>query len=161
MKNLFFIALILSFNISAQELTEKANTFVRVYDLQGKKISKGNILSISDTSLELKYAKGSKKITSNIIGLIKTKHSGGNNVLIGAATCGTIFAGMGAATADPDDWMFGYTASEGAIGGAVAGGVIGGAIGGITILFKNSKSYIINGDELKWKEFKETITKFK
>ena len=41
MKNLFFaIALILSINISAQKGTEKTNVFVRVYDLQGKKLAK-------------------------------------------------------------------------------------------------------------------------
>ena len=43
--------------------------------------------------------------------------------------------------------------------GALGGALVGAAIGGITILFKNSKSYEINGDKAKWKAFKEMIIK--
>ena len=159
MKNLFFaIALILSINISAQKGTEKTNVFVRVYDLQGKKISKGNILSISDSLLQLKGKREPMKIATRSIGLIKTKHSGGNNVLKGAVIGATGLAILFAASAGEDTP---YDAAGGAAGGAFLGGFFGAAVGGVTILFKNSKSYIINGDELKWKEFKETITKLK
>ena len=158
MKNLFFvIALILGINISAQVGTEKTNVFVRVYDLQGKKISKGNIFSISDTLLQLKGKIEPIKIAANSIGLIKTKHSGGKNVLIGAISGATFFAILGAATADPDALVLGYSAGEGAASGALLGGISGAAIGGITILFNNSATYIINGDELKWKAFSEMI----
>jgi prolipoprotein diacylglyceryltransferase len=57
------------------------------------------------------------------------------------------------------DKFFGYTAGQGAVGGAFAGGIIGAVIGGITILFKNSKSYEINGDKVKWTAFIEMIIK--
>ena len=43
------------------------------------------------------------------------------------------------------------------IGKSRGEGAAGAAIGGITILFKNSKSYEINGDMEKWKAFKEMI----
>jgi hypothetical protein len=160
MKNLIFaITLILSINVCAQDELENPNVFVRIFDLQDEKIDKGKILSISDTSLQL-YRKGeSVRIPVSSIGLIKTKRSAGNNVLIGAATGAATMAILGIATADPDIvWMYGYTAGEGAAGGALLGGTAGAAIGGITILFKNSNSYEINGDELKWKAFKEMIT---
>tara|TARA_B100001059_G_C17541187_1_gene430513 strand:- start:146 stop:628 length:483 start_codon:yes stop_codon:yes gene_type:complete len=158
MKNLIFaITLILSINVYAQNEFENTNIFVRVYDLDGKKIGKGKILSISETSLQL-YRKGeSVKVKVNGIGSIKTKHSAGNNVLVGAATGATTMAILGAATAEPDAWILGYTAGEGAAAGAFLGGTAGAAIGGITILFKNSKSYEINGDIEKWKAFKEMI----
>ena len=158
MKNLIIlITLILSLNVCAQNEFENTNMFVRVYDLEGKKIGKGKILSISETSLQL-YRKGESVIVKvNGIGSIKTKHSAGNNVLVGAATGATTMAILGAATADPDAWIFGYTAGEGAVTGAFLGGTVGAAIGGITILFKNSKSYEINGDIEKWKAFKEMI----
>ena len=158
MKNLIFaITLILSINVYAQNEFENTNIFVRVYDLDGKKIGKGKILSISETSLQL-YRKGeSVKVKVNGIGSIKTKHSAGNNVLVGAATGATTMAILGAATAEPDAWILGYTAGEGAAIGAFLGGTVGAAIGGITILFKNSKSYEINGDIEKWKAFKEMI----
>ena len=155
MKNLIFaITLILGINVCAQNVYENTNVFVRVYDLQGKKISKGKILSISETSLQLNRKGESVKIPVISIGSIKTKHSAGNNVLVGAAIGATSMAILGAATADPDAW-FGYTAAEGATGGALFGGATGAAIGGITVLFKNSKSYEINGDKEKLKAFKE------
>ncbi|MFT5244311.1 MAG: hypothetical protein ACI8QQ_002249 [Psychroserpens sp.] len=162
MKTLFFaIAFVLSININAQEGTKEANVFVRVYDLQNKKISKGNILLISDTSIELKAKKGPMKIEAKGIGLIKTKRSAGNNILKGAVIGGSVFALLGVATADPDAWILGYTAAEGAAAGAILGGTAGAAIGGLSSLFKNSESYTINGDEFKFKEFKEMITGLK
>lgn len=158
MKNLIFtITLILSINLCAQNEFENTNIFVRVYDLDGKKIGKGKILSISETSLHLSRKGESVKVKVNGIGSIKTKHSAGNNVLVGAVTGATTMAILGAATADPGDLIFGYTAGEGAAAGAFLGGTAGAAIGIITILFKNSKSYEINGDIEKWKAFKEMI----
>lgn len=160
MKNLIFvITLILSSNVCAQNEFENTNVFVRVYDVQGKKIGKGKILSISDTLLQVYRKEASMKVLVRDIGSIKTKHAAGNNVLVGAAIGATSMAILGAATADPDAWLFGYTAGEGAAAGALLGGTTGAAIGGITILFKNSKSYEINGDMEKWKAFKEMIIK--
>jgi len=158
MKNLIFvITLIFSVNVYAQNRFENTNVFVRVYDSLGKKISKGKILSISDTSLQLNRKGESLEILVSSIAAIKTKRSAGNNVLVGATIGATSMAILGAATADPDAWILGYTAGEGAGAGALLGGTAGAAIGGITILFKNSKSYEINGDMEKWKAFKEMI----
>lgn len=158
MKNLIFtIALLLSLNIWAQDALKNTNIFVRVYDLQDNKIGKGKIHSFSDTSLQL-YRKGEPvEIPVSNIGSIKTKRSAGNNVLYGAVTGAGTMAVLGAATADPDAWIFGYTAGEGAAAGAFLGGTAGAAIGGITILFKNPKTYEINGDQSKWKIFRESI----
>ena len=159
MKNLIFaITLILGINVCAQNGFENTNLFVRVYDLQGNKIGKGKILSISETSLQLNRKGESVEIPVSSIGSIKTKRSAGNNVLIGAVIGATSMAILGTATADPDDG-WGWTAAEGAAGGALGGALGGAAIGGITILFKNSKSYEINGDKAKWKAFKEMIIK--
>ena len=154
---IFIITLILSINVCAQNEFENTDVFVRVYDLQGKKIGKGKILSISETSLQLNKKGNSLTVPLANIGSIKTKHSGGNNVLIGAATGAAVMAVLGAATADPDAWILGYTAGEGAAAGAILGGTAGAAIGGITILFKNSKSFEINGELEKLLAFKEMI----
>ena len=159
MKNLIFaITLILSINVYAQNGLENTNVFIRVYDLQGKKISKGKILSISETSLQLNRQRESDKIPVSSIGSIKTTHSAGNNVLLDAAIGATSMAILGTATSDPDEFL-GYTAAEGATegatGGALFGGATGAVIGGITVLFKNSKSYEINGDKGKLKAFKK------
>jgi hypothetical protein len=158
MKNLIFmITFILSINVCAQNEFEITNVFVRVYDMQGKKIGKGKIISISETSFQL-YRKGeSVKVLISGIGSIKTKHSAGNNVLVGSAIGATTMAMLGAATAEPGALIYGYSAGEGAAAGVLLGGTAGAAIGGITILFKNSKSYEINGDIEKWKAFKKMI----
>ena len=142
MKNLVFaITLILSINVCAQNGIENTNVFVRVYDLQGEKIGKGKILSISETSLQLYRKGGSVEFLVINIGSIKKKRSGGHNILIGAATGATTMAILGAAFAQPEEsYLFSYTAEEGATQGALAGGIVGASIGGITILFKNSKS---------------------
>jgi len=156
MKNLIFaITLILGINVCAQNGFENTNLFVRVYDLQGNKIGKGNILSISESSLQLNRKRESVKIPVSSIGSIKTKHSAGNNVLIGAVTGAATMAFLGAVTGDG----YFYTAAEGGAGGALVGGTVGAAIGGITILFKNSKFYEIDGDKAKLKAFKEMIIK--
>ncbi len=161
MKNIFIaIALILGISVYAQVKNEKKDVFVRVFDLQGKKIGKGKILSISDTSIELK-GKSESPIEVANIGLIKTKHSGGHNVLIGAACGATLFAIIGAVSGDSgssEDFNITFWSSEeGAAGGGLVGGATGAAIGGLTILLKKSNSYEINGDELKLKEFKEKL----
>lgn len=146
--------------VQAQEDNRKSNIFIRVYDLQGKKINQGRIISDNGTVLYL--GKGDKTVSIPIdqIGLVKTKHSAGNNIVLGAAIGATAVGAIGIATADPDAWIFGYTAGEGAAIGAVIGGIAGASLGASTILFKNAKTYIIDGDNLKWKEFKENIIGF-
>ncbi|MBT8265499.1 MAG: hypothetical protein KJO41_07060 [Bacteroidia bacterium] len=160
MKNLIFlITLIFSINICAQNEFENIDIFVRVYNLQGKKIGKGKILSISETGIQLNRKGVALTIPLDNIGSIKTKRSAGNNVLVGTATGGSIMTILGVATADPDAGIYGYTAGEGALAGFILGGTAGAAVGGITILFKNSKSYEINGDKARLKTFTEMILK--
>ncbi len=162
MKTLIFaIVLIFSINIYAQGETDMGNIFVRVYNLQGQKISKGKVLSVTDNSLQIKGKRGPMNIDVGSIGLIKTKRSAGNNVLIGSVIGASAIAIYGASTAEPDAWILPYTAAEGAAMGAIVGLPLGAAVGGFTALFKNSKSYSIDGDLLKWKVFQEMITEKK
>ena len=152
----FLIALILSSNICAQkEQPNRNDIFVRVFDFQGKKISKGKIVSITDSSLHLKRKKESYEIPLKNIYKIKTKRSAGNNLLtgavIGATTLGIFMAIPTVQLTDE------HSAVGNASGGALLGGVAGTVIGGITILFKNSKSYEINGDKVKWNRFISTL----
>ena len=156
---MLILALLFSINVIAQNEVKKNYMFVRVYNLEGKKINKGIVFTVTDTTLQLKRNGRYENILFNSIGLIKTKHSEGHNVLMGSVIGASSMALLGAASADPDAWIFGYSAVEGAAAGGVLGGISGAVIGGITILFKNSKSYLINGDLSKWKAFQEMITK--
>ncbi len=158
MKNLILaMACILSMGLCAQQGFEKNKVFVRVYDLQGKKIGKGTIHSISGTAIRLTRNGESMNTPVSRIGMIRTKRSAGNNVLVGTLVGATAIAIFGIATADPDADLLGYSAGEGAAGGALIGGGIGLAIGGISILFKKPVSYEINADPVKWKAFTEQI----
>jgi len=152
----FLLVFILGANGFSQNESNNS-LFVRVYNLNGKKINKGKIIKISDTLLQLKTNKRIVNIAVNDIGSIKTKRSGGNNILIGSligATTGAIF---GAATAEPDSWVFGYTSAEGAVGFGVIGALGGAAIGGITVAFKESETFYIAGKFENWKVFKDRV----
>lgn len=131
--------------------------FVRVFDFKGNKIYRGQVFTVTDSSLSLVGKKAPINIPVSSIGSIKTKHSIGNNILIGsiigAATVGII----GAASADPDEFFYPTTPAEGALGGIIIGAPLGAAIGGLTYVFKNADFFSINGDLAKWKEFQSFI----
>ena len=158
MRNLIVVlTLILSLNAIAQNAFGDKNILVRVYDVEGKKVRKGKVVSISETYLYFLDKKDTWQIFVNRIGKIKTKRSGGHNVLVGAATVGVITAVRGAATADPDTWLYGYTAAEGGAAGLLLGGTAGALPGEITTIFKNSKTYVINGNVNRFKAFREAM----
>ena len=102
MKFLFYItlALISSSILYAQETKNKAAPFVRVYDRNGEKISKGRIVSVTDTSLITGPREKPVNIGVSKIGFIKTKRSVGNNVLWGAAIGTGFGAILGVASGD-------------------------------------------------------------
>lgn len=156
---LIMIALLVCATIYSQTEIKNKSLFVRVYNLEGKKINKGKMVNLTDSILTIEKNSISKKIAITEIGFIKTKRSEGNNIVMGTVAGAAFGAILGAATADPDAWILGYTSAEGAIGGGVLGAVGGAAIGGITILFKKSETYVINGNREIWNVFKEMIEK--
>ncbi len=119
-------------------------------------MNKGRLDALTDSSLQLKQDSSILNIPVSTIGSIRTKRSGGNNMLKGAILGATTLSILGAATADPD-LMYGYTAGEGAAAGAVLGAVAGAAVGGITILAKNSRLFQIDGDAIKWQEMRSAL----
>ena len=145
MKNIIHvIALVISFHVCAQTEIKNSNIFVRVYDLNGKKIGKGEISSYSENFLYLSRKEELIKISIKDIDIIKTKHSAGNNILIGATAGAVLLAVIVGANAKPNANFFAYTIGEGAALGSLVGGIFGATIGGISILFKNAQSYEIN-----------------
>lgn len=151
------IALILSINVFAQNEVYN-NTFIRIYNLEGKKINKGKIKSITKNSIEI-YLKGKTiKIPLNKIGKIKTKRSAGNNIVKGALIGGGSLAILGLLSGDDDKGFISFSGTDKASIGLIGGGFFGGIIGGITAIFKKSDIYIINGNEMKLENFKEKMT---
>lgn len=151
---LFTILFAFLFSCSAYA---QPSIFVRVYDLNGKKIHAGHVLAVTDSSIQLK-ANEIRTIDVREIGYIKTKRSAANNLVIGSLIGATAFAIAGAASAEPDAILLPYSAGEGAILGTFLGLPFGAAVGGLTIPFKKSKTYLISGDLIKWKIFQSVIS---
>jgi len=152
--------LIISFapiEVFSQNETKNKKLFVRVFDFEGKKIGKGYVAKVTDSTLELSRSNEYLSISLKDINYIKTKRSTGSNALIGSIAGATTLGVLGAATADPDAWIFGYTAAEGASAFGLVGAIGGGAIGGLTSVFKNSKTIKIEGDKEKWELFRKII----
>lgn len=152
MKHLLFaIALLLCTNLFTQEVPKESKIFVRVYNQYGKKIAKGKILKITDSTLVLKKGNTSIVVPSSEINYIKTKRANSHNVLIGASG-GFAFS------------LFGLSQSNGS-SLDTAGFIIltpifatiGAGIGYLTTLFKKSEQYNFAGDLAKWKGFKEDM----
>ena len=154
MKNvLLVLILVFSFNVGAQPEAKITTPFLRVYNLEGKKIGKGKMIAISEENLQL-YDNGKYfEIMASDIGLIKTKRSAANNILVGAGAGAMLMAGLGTAATSGAPRLFSSSPDEGATSGFLFGAVLGAAIGGITVPVKNPISFPIHGDKLRWKDF--------
>lgn len=156
---MLLFALVLSTHIYAQNEIIKSSMFVRVYNLDGKKINKGHVAFVGDTVLGLYEHGNYTEINVREIGTIKTKRSAGHNLLIGTAAGAVTGAILGVVTVDATNDLFGswvyYPESDGLVGGAMFGAATGAGAAGITILLKHSKTYIINGDLEKWQVLKD------
>jgi len=150
-----------SYNSIAQK-----KLFIRLFDLQGRKITSGKISTWTDSSITIGVsANHYSEVGVAQIGIIKTKRSIGHNVAVGAILGGGIFAISGAASGETEpqgSWDFFYiTPAEGAALGLLFGASLGAAVGGISGLFKNSQIYLIHGDRSKLKAFESTFTQQK
>jgi len=145
------IALMLGLSGMAQQ-----HGFVRIFDLQGKKIYKGHVISITDSSLTLK---DNVTFMATEIGMIKTKRSAGHNIGWGAAIGAATFAGLTAAfyALYPDDDNDFALAATVIFSGAAIGAGVGAAGGLVSFVIKKSKTYEINGDLDNWMAFKDKM----
>lgn len=150
-----FILLIL---LTARNYAQNKNEtiFLRVYTLEGKKIT-GNIYSINDSLLVLKRGDKEFSITPNSIKTIKTKRSGGANILIGVGIGALVGGLVGNSQGDDEPGLFSYSKEDYTLIYGLTGAAIGGAVGALTLTGKKSKKYRINGDLEKWKLFLEDM----
>jgi hypothetical protein len=143
-----------------------AQPFIRIYDEAGKKIGKGSIVDVSDTSIEIigdKHVRNNFLITQ--IGYIKTKRSLGGYIgwgaaaglvpvmvtalIIGDPTPSEDRVTIGSLLGDKEWRIIGIVY----ISSIAAGTAVGIAKG----LFTGRKKIIINGDIEKWKIVKEKV----
>lgn len=163
MKLLALLAFIaLSCAVSAQK-----SMFIRVYNEKGQKIAKGKVIEARDSILTIGDTTKPELIPVSTIGYIKTRHSAGNNILIGTVTgagIGGIFGAFSGGSDGNDDsgaiTVYGSSAGESIGTGIIVGIPIGFAVGGITALFKNTHTFNISGDYARWKEFQDFIAPY-
>lgn len=162
MKNLIYILLcFISLSVFAQEKNQTTTKFVRIYNLEHKKIGKGIIQGVDETNLYVKRNSKILKIPFTDIGKIKTKRSFGRHVLYGLSS-GALVVGLGNAIAYDDNSISGpKNRVDAAIGGAFVGIVLGSVVGGITHFFIPNKQFIINGNINLWNDFKASYTQIK
>ncbi|WP_276388307.1 hypothetical protein [Eudoraea chungangensis] len=151
---IFLLAFIFCSHLYAQEERNKGASFVRVYDLNGTKLSKGRILQLTDSSMVIVTKDNSLTIKVSKIGSIKTKRSAGHNILVGATIGVGTGAILGLASGGENEW---WGKGEGAGGFGLAFGLMGAGIGAITAIFKNDILYPIAGNLSNWKAFKEAF----
>jgi hypothetical protein len=165
-KAILLFSMLMSINLSAQSEIITQKIFVRVYDLDGKKIGKGRVYAINDSLLVLN--KNAKKINiyPEDIGKIKTKRSGGHNFLVGASSGVLVGAILGSVNPPTDSsggtftWAGDSAGDELAVG-AIYGLLSGTIVGGISALFKNPKKFIIDGSPEKWNDFVQQIRAYR
>ncbi|MFC0605094.1 hypothetical protein [Winogradskyella pulchriflava] len=148
---IFILTLSLCYPLNAQEKAVKSNTFLRVYNLEGKKIAKGKLLSADEFNLKLKRHKKIITISLDSIGKIKTRRSFGNNILIGSSIgAGAVILISSGSSEAPYE---GYTG----IGTLFFSGV-GAGLGAISAIGKNARTFQINADKAQWEAFRSLLT---
>ena len=131
--------------------------FIRVFDESGKKIHKGFLSQVSDTSLTIRNGEKKLEVPVSKISGIKIKRSFGHTVLISSLIGAAGFSIFGAATAEPDAW-FSYSVGEGAAAGFIVGALTGGAVGSIVAATNKKPILQINMDQKEWIKAKSALS---
>jgi hypothetical protein len=148
----FLFAFAFSSQLKAQNNIAKPvnKIFVRLYSNSNKKIARGYLQYGNDSTIQVSRNHTVKNFPVTDIGVIKTKHATGHNLLIGTVTgavAGAAAIGLSDAVRNGND--NGASAFDIAIVGLLlpAAGVAG---GGIAELLHKSSAYMINSDRTKW-----------
>ena len=157
----FIILLLLG--IGSHSFAQK-KTFVRVYDLKGKKISSGHVLAVTDDGIVLDKNRVPDSIVVAAIGTIETRRSIGHGTALGAlagAATGTLLAAV-SNTTEPEtnssDWDIEILPpAETVLASAITGAVVGAAAGTVISLFGKRISIKVAGDPKNWPEVRRVL----
>ncbi len=156
MKSIFSIVLLFSFSFTQAQ----KHLFLRVYDLSGSKIAKGEFISASDSSLTLKNGKNIT-IPYNNIGNIKTGRTIGHYVWKSAFPLAVTNAITTSIVTNnyPTSQTRNYWGGESALIGGVSGAAVGFIICWIDGKLKGVTPLEINGDMAQWQKTRAALNK--
>lgn len=157
MKHLLSISLILLLTMTVQS---QKKTFVRVFDEGGKKTHKGYLTGTTDSSVTILKNIKEFEIPIRKISVIKLRRSAGHTILVTSLVSGVALALFGIATADPDAWIFGYTAGEGAIAGLILGVLSGAGTGSLIATTRNRPVFKINMNSEQWMKTRNLLNSY-
>ena len=158
---LFFVS------AAAQQQPEFKNIFIRIYNIEGAKTSKGKLVNISEEGIVLKRGKKTVSIALAEIAKIKTKRALGHNMGIGAMLGATIGAVIGVSNGSSIDNFFDDVGSPektnfdtaGMATFGLLGGAIGTATGALTGVSKKPITFNINGQKNELLKFRQAMIK--
>ena len=152
----YFIVLVYCGNAFSQK-----NTFIRIFNEDGKKTTRGHLQHVTDSSVFVMVAgKEMMEVPVSDINMIKLRRSFGHTVLITSLIAGGTLAIAGAASADPDAWIFGYTVAEGLVAGFVTGVATGAVVGGIISGTRNRPVFKIYKSQENWQRIKDVLKQY-
>ncbi|WP_413995621.1 hypothetical protein [Maribacter sp. 2307ULW6-5] len=140
---------------AAQESGATDNPFIRVYNLEGRKIHKGRLQQVSDAGLRLIFNDSLVDVPVASIGKIRTKHSVGGYLLMGSIIGGSM--GLGLIRGNWETETSSVYSGEERVVAVVGGTVLGALVGGTTSVFKKSKKFVINGNRAALLRFAQAL----
>ena len=135
--------------------------FIRIYNLNGKKIMKGNLFNVTDSSLTLISGGKNYEIPYQNIGTIKEGRSIGNSIGAASLTSGVLLGIVGATVSNGQNGITFITPAETGLVGLIAGAA-GGALLGTGIYFlENRKTFVIHANKEFWLKAKVELEKLR
>lgn len=148
---LIFIAFAFSFQIHAQEnksVKPKTKIFVRIYDNKNHKVGKGHLLYCNDSTLQLSNRHIITSFPFKEIEIMKTKHGGGHNLLMGTAI-GFVTGIAALVLATVVEHGNGVASYNIAFTGFICT-LAGVAAGGVAEAFRKSQTFLIDRNTTQW-----------
>ena len=164
MKSKFFsiaamMVLFFSFMLTCLGSMAQKNIFIRLYDVNGRKIGKGNLMPGTDSTIQVLHGKQTNMFSISRVGEIKTRRTFGHSVLIGTGvgvglgTIGLVVAIIG----DNSDNINGGEASFDIAVSSFAAPYAGALVGAVVAALTKRETFEINGDAGKWKTVKSGL----
>lgn len=151
---IYTLFLILSYSTLAQNTpVTNAPRFVRVYDLDNKKIGKGVIIGLNDSALFVQQKNTVFRFPYTDIGQLKTKRSYVHDLFVSMGSSGTLFGVFGLMNYN-ENRIGTVSRGQETTAGFVGGAMLGALVCSVYQIFKQDEKIKINGNYNDWLNFK-------